>query len=81
MPNTDDVNAFVTSNHKDFSLPNGDHWLPHADVADLFDGARSSYICQVEGLHELLVDQMGTYPKPSRYVPAPALSPHAAGDS
>jgi hypothetical protein len=59
VADADDVYAFVTSNHKDFSLPNGDHRLPHADVADLFDGARSRYIYQVEGLHELLVDQLG----------------------
>jgi Protein of unknown function C-terminus (DUF2399) len=56
---TEDVYAFVTSNHKDFSVPSGDHRLPHPDVADLFDGARSRYIYQVEGLHELLVDQFG----------------------
>jgi hypothetical protein len=56
---TDDVHAFVTSNHKDFSLPNGDHRLPHPDLAALFDGAGSRYIYQVEGLHELLVDQLG----------------------
>ena len=59
LANTDDVYAFVTSNHKDFSLPNGDHRLPHPDLADLFDGVRSHYIYQVEGLHELLVDQLG----------------------
>jgi hypothetical protein len=59
LADTDDVYAFVTSNHKDFSLPNGDHRLPHHDLADLFDGARSRYIYQVEGLHELLVDQLG----------------------
>ena len=59
VADTDDVYAFVTSNHKDFSLPNRDHRLPHPDLADLFDGARSRYIYQVEGLHELLVDQFG----------------------
>jgi PIN domain len=59
LANTNDVYAFVTSNHKDFSLPNGDYRLPHPDVADLFDGVRSRYIYQVQGLHELLVDQLG----------------------
>jgi hypothetical protein len=59
LADSDDVYGFVTSNYKDFSLPNGDHRLPHPDVADLFDGARSRYIYQVEGLHELLVDQLG----------------------
>lgn len=58
LAGTGDVYAFVTSNHKDFSLPNGDHRLPHPDLADLFDGARSRYIYQVEGLHELLAEQL-----------------------
>lgn len=57
--NTEDVYAFVTSNHRDFSLPNGDHRQPHPDVADLFDGTQSRYVYQVEGLHELLIDQFG----------------------
>lgn len=60
LADANDVYAFVTSNHKDFSLPSGDHRLPHPDLADLFDGGRSRYIYQVEGLHELLVDQLGT---------------------
>jgi PIN domain len=51
-----DVLAFVTSNHQDFSLPNGDHRLPHPDLAELFDGSRSRYAYQVEGLHDVLVD-------------------------
>jgi predicted nucleic acid-binding protein len=54
-----DIYAFVTSNHKDFSLPKGDNRLPHPDLADLFDGVRSRYIYKAEGLHELLVDQFG----------------------
>jgi PIN domain len=59
LADTEDVCAFVTSNHRDFSLPNGDHRVPHPDLVDVFDGARSRYIYQVEGLHELLVDQLG----------------------
>jgi hypothetical protein len=59
LADTEDVYAFVTSNHRDFSMPNSDHRLPHPDVADLFDGARSRYVYQVEGLHELLADQLG----------------------
>jgi hypothetical protein len=59
LADANDLYAFVTSNHKDFSLPSGDHRLPHPDLADLFDGRRSRYIYQVEGLHELLVDQLG----------------------
>ena len=31
-----DVYAFVTSNHRDFSGPNGDHRLPRPDAAGLF---------------------------------------------
>ena len=54
-----DVFAFVTSNHQDFSLPNGDHRLPHPDLAGLFDGDRSRYAYQVEGLHDVLVDYFG----------------------
>jgi hypothetical protein len=52
-----DICAFVTSNHKGFSLPNGDQRLPHPGLAELFDGDRSRYVYQVEGLHDLLVDQ------------------------
>ena len=35
---TGDIYAFVTSNHRDFSVPNGDHRQPHPDLAGLFDG-------------------------------------------
>jgi hypothetical protein len=51
-----DVYAFATSNHRDFSMPNGDHRLPHPDLAELFDGAQSRYVYQVEGLHSMLMD-------------------------
>jgi hypothetical protein len=54
-----DVFAFVTSNHRDFSMPNGDHRLPHPDLAGLFDGSLSRYAYQVEGLHEVLLDYFG----------------------
>lgn len=54
-----DVHAFVTSNHRDFSTPNGDRRQPHPDLAGLFDGCRSRYVYQVEGLHSLLVDYFG----------------------
>ena len=46
--------CFVTSNHRDFSLPNGDHRQPHLDLAELFDGMQSRYIYQLEGLDALL---------------------------
>ena len=35
--------AFVTHNKHDFSLPNGDHKLPHPDLAWLFSKIRSIY--------------------------------------
>jgi hypothetical protein len=51
-----DIYAFVTSNHRDFSIPNGDHRLPHPDLAELFDGDQSRYVYQAEGLHDLLLE-------------------------
>jgi hypothetical protein len=54
-----DVYAFVTSNYRDFSVPNGDRRQPHPDLARLFDGTRSRYAYQVEGLHEVLLEQFG----------------------
>jgi hypothetical protein len=51
--------AFVTSNHKDFSFPNGDQRLPHPDLTNLFDGVRSHFVYKVEGLHDLLISQLG----------------------
>jgi len=54
-----DVYAFVTSNYRDFSAPNGDRRHPHPDLAGLFDGTRSRYAYQVEGLHEVLLGQFG----------------------
>jgi hypothetical protein len=56
---TSDVYAFVTSNHRDFSMPNGDRRQPHPDLASLFDGIRSHYAYQVQGLHEVLLDCFG----------------------
>jgi hypothetical protein len=35
--------AFVSHNKNDFSLPNGDHNLPHRDLAPLFSKVRSLY--------------------------------------
>jgi hypothetical protein len=35
--------AFVTHNKNDFSLPNGDHNVPHPDLAPLFSKVRSLY--------------------------------------
>jgi hypothetical protein len=55
----DDVYCFITSNHRDFSAPNGDHREPHPDLADLFTGPQSRYVYQVEGLHAVLLDYFG----------------------
>jgi hypothetical protein len=55
----DEVFAFVTSNHRAFSIPAGDHRQPHRDIAELFDGARSRYCFGVEGLRELMADEFG----------------------
>jgi hypothetical protein len=55
----EDVYCFATSNHRDFSTPNGDHRQPHADLADLFSDPRSHYVYQVEGLHEMLIAHFG----------------------
>jgi hypothetical protein len=54
-----DIYVFVTSNYRDFSVPNGDRRQPHPDLAGLFDGTRSRYAYQVEGLHEVLLEQFG----------------------
>ena len=54
-----DVYCFITSNHRDFSLPNGDHRQPHPDLADLFPGAHSRYVYQVEGLDTMLSEYFG----------------------
>ena len=52
-----DVYAFVTSNYRDFSAPNGDRCQPHPDLAGLFDCARSRYAYQVEVLLEQFGDE------------------------
>lgn len=54
-----DAYCFVTSNHTDFSTPNGDRRQPHPDLADLFADDHSHYGYRVEGLDELLVTCLG----------------------
>lgn len=49
-----DPHGFVTSNHDDFSVVNGDRRRPHPDLEDLFDGADSIYWLGVEGLDAAL---------------------------
>lgn len=51
--------AFATSNHKDFSTPNGDRRQPHPDLAGLFDDSHSRYCLGVDGLRQLMNDQFG----------------------
>ena len=55
----DDVYCFVTSNHRDFSAPNGDHRQPHPDLADLFSSTQSRFLYQVDGLHAGLLEYFG----------------------
>ena len=55
----DDVYCFVTSNYRDFSVPDGDHRQPHPDLAALFTGPQSRYAYQVDGLHAVLLDYFG----------------------
>jgi hypothetical protein len=51
--------CFVTSNYQDFSLPSGDRRQPHPDLASLFADEHSSYVYEVSGLNEALVDYFG----------------------
>lgn len=53
-----DQYCFATSNYKDFSLPNGDRHLPHADLAEFFTGG-SRYAYAVEGVVATLADYFG----------------------
>jgi hypothetical protein len=51
--------GFVTSNHGDFSVRNGDRRLPHPDLASFFDGTNSRYLYQIEGLEGAITDCLG----------------------
>jgi len=55
----DDVYCFVTSNHRDFSAPDGDHRQPHPDLDSVFSGPQSRYLYLVDGLHAGLLDYFG----------------------
>lgn len=66
-----DVYAFVTSNFRDFSVPNGDRRQPHPDLAGLFDGTRSRFAHQVEGLHEVLLEYACEHAAARRVTTAP----------
>ncbi|WP_060713883.1 PIN domain-containing protein [Pseudonocardia sp. HH130629-09] len=52
----DGTYCFVTSNHLDFSVENGDQRLPHPDIEALFDGESSRYYLGVCGLQAAMVD-------------------------
>lgn len=54
-----DVYCFVTSNDRDFSLPNGDRRQPHPDLADLFASTQSRYCHGVDGLNDVLAEHLG----------------------
>ncbi len=51
--------GFVTSNHEDFSVQQGDRREPHSDLAGLFDGSTSRYFYRIEGLQEALAGYLG----------------------
>lgn len=50
---------FATSNYQDFSVRNGDHRLPHPDLAEIFADERSRYIYGVDGLKSALEEYFG----------------------
>lgn len=43
--------AFVTRNHSDFSLANGNHQLPHADLAAGFSRIKSMYFINLSSAY------------------------------
>jgi hypothetical protein len=51
--------CFVTSNHADFSVPNGDHRQPHSDIAALFSSSNSCYVYSNADLNGVLIDYFG----------------------
>ncbi|TCN29242.1 hypothetical protein EV644_13940 [Kribbella orskensis] len=53
-----DPHGFVTSNSDDFSTPQGDKREPHPDLANIF-GAGSSYGLGVDGLRQVLAENLG----------------------
>ncbi|PXY45246.1 PIN domain-containing protein [Flavobacterium hydrophilum] len=45
---------FVTHNKNDFSLTNGNHKIPHKDIADFFDSTKSFYFINlIDALNEI----------------------------
>jgi hypothetical protein len=54
-----EVYCFVTSNHRDFSLPSGDRRQPHPDLAAIFSRAESHYGYGIDGLNDILTEHLG----------------------
>lgn len=54
-----DPHALITSNSKDFSLPNGDQRQPHSDLISLFGSPGSTYGLGVDGLNGVLLEHFG----------------------
>lgn len=50
---------FVTANHQDFSVPNGDRRQPHPDLADIFADNRCRYVYGDDGLKAALEEYFG----------------------
>ncbi|MFD7056045.1 PIN domain-containing protein [Streptomyces mirabilis] len=56
----EDHYVFATSNYTDFSTPKGDRRKPHPDVAGIFEGENSHFVYAVDGLIEILGEQLGS---------------------
>ncbi|WP_133061591.1 PIN domain-containing protein [Streptosporangium minutum] len=54
-----DQYAFITSNHQDFSIPNGDRREPHPDLEKYFNGTKSHYLYGIDGLNKILEEYFG----------------------
>lgn len=54
-----DPHAFITTNSRDFSLPNGDNRQPHSNLANLFAPLGSTYGLGVDGLNSVLLEYFG----------------------
>lgn len=73
--------CFVTSNYQDFSLPNGDRRQPHPDLAPLFDGERSRYFYEVDGLNTALLEHFGDeFTREAEEVEAVQSEPRSFGE-
>ena len=55
-----DQYVFATANYADFSAPKGDRRQPHDDIASLFTDPNSHYVYDVDGLVEVLGEELGS---------------------